>query len=619
MGPVRPEDEETVAHVRSTDAETVAQRSEDWTNPSLERPHHPREGDLTEPGVELGPEIARGGMAAVRLGRQRNLGRAVAVKTIAPNHPEDVTHLLREARLMSRLEHPNILPVHEIFVQEDGTPQVVLKLIEGETWAELMRDPKKVREGYGAEDLLEWNLSVLGHVCRAVEFAHSHGVIHRDIKPTNVMVGKFGEVYLLDWGIAQETRESDTGVGALPDDQIAGTSAYMAPEQFEGGATIGPWTDIYLLGATLYHVLSGKQPHKGKSRMQRTADMIDRIHEYPPLPGGVAEELREIVDKAMQLEIGDRYDTAADFRRALAEFSTHRVANRLAARGDEERKLAQEASARSDEPATLRHLVAAEMAYNTALSEWKDCQSAVRGQSELAVMRIEHALASGEPRHALTLVEAHGVEGELRERVEATVRQMEGEEARLRKLAADSDTVIGHRVRGIGGALVVGVFLVFWTWSAFDPPHTVYPLAGFTAVAFVLMLLGVGPSMRRLLKTRLNRTVFAINVFLMTLTIAWCLGGAAIGLSVRQVLVGMLALWSLAASGIAGTVHPIGLLTPAAFAIGFVVACVDPMLTGWAMLGAGLVALLNQLYLNRYVTGRKDIAAGASAETPEPD
>ncbi len=593
---------------------------DDWTSPSLERPRHPRDDSLTEPGVDLGPEIARGGMAEVRLGTQRNLGRSVAVKTIAPDRHDDVSHLLREARLMSRLEHPNILPVHEIFVEEDGTPQVVLKLIEGETWAKLMRDADKVREGYGADDLLEWNLEVLGHVCRAAEFAHSRGVIHRDIKPTNVMVGKFGEVYLLDWGIAQETRESDTGVGSLPESHIAGTSGYMAPEQFVGEATsVGPWTDVYLLGATLYHALSGSQPHKGKSRVQRLTDVVDEVDEVPPLPDDVPPELRNIVAKAMSPEPADRYESAEAFRRALTEFSTHRVATRLVARGDEERSLAAAASARSDEPATLRHLVASEMAYNTALGEWEDCPGAADGLAELAELRVEHALQAGEPRRAMSLVEAHGIGGQLRERVERTLQESEEEEARIRKLAADSDTVIGHRVRGAAGALGLGGFAVFWTWMAFDPPATVYPLATFTAVSFGLALLFLGPSLPRLFKTRLNRTVFVINISLMFLTIAWCLGGAALGLTVRQVQIGMLALWCIASAGIAGAVHPGGLPTPASFGIAFCVAAVEPMLLGWATLGAGLAAFANQMYLNLFVTGRRKKQPELSAETPARD
>ncbi|MCA9607112.1 MAG: serine/threonine protein kinase, partial [Myxococcales bacterium] len=201
-------------------------------------------------GVDLGPTLGHGGMAIVHLGQQLKLDRAVAVKTLREDRrsPRDVERLLTEARITGRLEHPNIVPIHDIVRGPDGVPRVVLKLIEGDTWAALMRDSDRVKESFSTDAPFEWHLGVLTAVCRALSFAHSRGVIHRDVKPTNVMVGRFGEIYLVDWGIALET---DGELGRRV--ELVGTIAYMAPEQLEADETLlGPWTDTYLLGATLY-------------------------------------------------------------------------------------------------------------------------------------------------------------------------------------------------------------------------------------------------------------------------------------------------------------------------------------------------------------------------------
>ena len=160
------------------------------------------EATTVDADLDVGPMLGRGGMAVVRLGRQLKLDRPVAIKALREGHvgDADVGRLLTEARITGRLEHPNIVPVHDIVRGEDGLPQVVLKLIEGHTWSDLMADAARVQELFAADDLLEWNLEVIMAVARALSFAHSRRVLHRDVKPSNVMVGPFGEVYLWTGG-----------------------------------------------------------------------------------------------------------------------------------------------------------------------------------------------------------------------------------------------------------------------------------------------------------------------------------------------------------------------------------------------------------------------------------
>ncbi|MCZ7681391.1 MAG: protein kinase [Sandaracinaceae bacterium] len=167
-------------------------------------------------GLALRGTLGEGGMGIVRLATQRSLGRDVAVKTVKGSQAAEraTGALLREACVMGLLEHPNVVPVYDLVVGDAGEPAIVMRKIEGSSWASVMHDPAALRARFDAEDALEWNLRVLAQVCNVVDFAHSRGILHRDLKPENVMLGEFGEVYVVDWGLAVALRE---GLGpAIP-------------------------------------------------------------------------------------------------------------------------------------------------------------------------------------------------------------------------------------------------------------------------------------------------------------------------------------------------------------------------------------------------------------------
>ncbi|MCA9489253.1 MAG: serine/threonine protein kinase, partial [Myxococcales bacterium] len=188
---------------------------------------------------DLGP-IGAGGMGEVRRVHDAELDRVVALKLVRQDLGADgVEQLRREARTTARLDHPAIVAVHDVGVLDDGRVWFTMREVRGQTLASLLAADDRPR--------LRRLLDLLAQVGRAVAHAHASGVVHRDLKPDNVMVGPFGEVQVMDWGLGWAL---DDGA---PSDEIAGTPAYMAPEQARGQAgLLGPPTDVYALGAVLY-------------------------------------------------------------------------------------------------------------------------------------------------------------------------------------------------------------------------------------------------------------------------------------------------------------------------------------------------------------------------------
>ena len=550
--------------------------------------------------VDTGRVLGSGGMAVVRMGRQLRLDRAVAVKSLrkAAQTPAAEARLLREARITGRLEHPNVVPIHDIVRGPDGQPQVVLKLIEGHTWTKLMKEAKRVHELFGATDLLEWNLGVLMAVARALSFAHSRNVLHQDVKPGNVMVGPFGEVYLVDWGIAHEMD------GPAPDDddftELSGTSGYMSPEQLMGqNDKFGPWTDTYLLGATLYQILAGLPPHAGVALNERIKGLIDGGARPPELPDYVPAELRRIVDEALQPDPMKRTHRPEDLRLDVAEFLRHRGAVRLAERGDEQRARAAAADEVGDTDAWERATQAAELRYLVALEEWPECPVAAVGTRELAVLRVEHALADGDVRTAVRVAEAQeGLPQQLLVRVAQARERGAAEEERLKRIVADADRRFGHRLRGIFGAAFGLIWVGFWSLMAFYPPASVIPLVAFSGGFLAVGVPAVIVFAPNLLRRRINRSSMWVTGSGLFLNTVWCVGAGWLGLDIHTVLAGVLLTCAFFTSGMAGLVDPWGAVSAVGFSAGFLVACYRPAWTPHAMVISNVVLLVNQVALN---------------------
>jgi serine/threonine-protein kinase len=214
--------------------------------------------------------LGQGGMGVVSLLLDRRIGRRVAAKSLRADVERDEAsraRFLREAQVQGQLEHPAIVPVYDLATAPDGAPLFTMKTVKGVTLREILDD---LRAGT-PEAAQRWTrhrlLTAFASVCLAVDYAHQRGILHRDLKPANLMLGDFGEVYVLDWGLAKLRGTPDTGVAAAPSDTpqptamthvgaLLGTPGFMAPEQIDDASDVGPAADVYALGAILFEIVS---------------------------------------------------------------------------------------------------------------------------------------------------------------------------------------------------------------------------------------------------------------------------------------------------------------------------------------------------------------------------
>jgi eukaryotic-like serine/threonine-protein kinase len=252
-----------------------------------------------------------GGMSTVHLALDLRLERQVAVKLLAEHLADDptfVSRFQREAQAAARLVHPNIVQVFDSG-QDERTGQyfIVMEYIEGSSCAEILRDDGWVE--------VDEALSIIEQACEGLHYAHRHGVVHRDVKPGNLLRAREGEVKLADFGIAKATEQSSiTQVGS-----VLGTAAYLAPEQARGEEA-GPSADLYALGVVTYQLISGRLPYEATSLTELA---LKQQQEEPAtldtLVAAVGHELADAVAIALALDPRDRYSTAREMGRALRD------------------------------------------------------------------------------------------------------------------------------------------------------------------------------------------------------------------------------------------------------------------------------------------------------------
>jgi serine/threonine protein kinase len=275
--------------------------------------------------VEIRSFIAAGGMAQVFRAHDHGLDRTVAMKALDPKATAAVrASFEREAKLVARLDHPGIVGVYGLSGPDDDVHVFTMKLVEGQTLGELIDSDGPLR---GRE--LAVILRAVLRMCETLAYAHDRGVVHRDLKPANVMLGRYGECYIMDWGVAYEREpdQSNHEVPSLSRDQpgdIIGTPAFMAPEQARGHTdSIDARTDVFGLGAILYYVLTGRPPNTGSSMSIVLANARGGRVATPELASrgqSIPARLSDIVIKALQPEREDRFQTVMELHAALEQF-----------------------------------------------------------------------------------------------------------------------------------------------------------------------------------------------------------------------------------------------------------------------------------------------------------
>jgi tRNA A-37 threonylcarbamoyl transferase component Bud32 len=582
------------------DAATLAAPSIEPRTPTLPQVAISTEGSEAQADLVALRVIGEGGMGIVELARQRSLDREVAIKRVKNGvaNESGVVSLLSEAKTTGALEHPSIVPVHALGRDRDGAPLMVMKKIEGVSFKALLADPEHPHWRHAHGDRLARVVSIVQRVCDAVAFAHSRGVIHRDIKPENVMLGEFGEVYLLDWGIAIEKDKP------LPKTAIAGTPSYMAPEMLapESGH-IDERSDVFLLGATLHEAIAGAPPYSGPS-------LLSVLHavafaEPPSYGDDVPPELAAITKRAMHRDRDQRFASAFELQRALERFLQHRAAAALLSAAQDRLHALERATTEKDVAAAHVHTLFHEcrFAFEQAAREWPDDEGAQAGRRRCLELMFRWEIAREDRDAAAALFEAlesppalATVLAELEERLAAAASERD----RLSRLDQEMDFEVGGRQRTVALRIMAALLAV----AAVGVSSAVISGLAQPSVRLMVLTTAVGLSGALAIGWRVRKALFANRInrqFVLTIaaTAAIIVVHRLVGLSTGETiadlasadaLIGATALVTLAL-----TVRRVYLVGAILFTAASVVVKLLPEVSIVPMIGAATLTLATVL------------------------
>jgi WD40 repeat protein len=365
---------------------------------------------------ELRDIVGEGGVGIVFSARQSSFNRDVAVKMLRSDRVDDANRneFVAEAVTTGDLEHPNIIPVHDLGIDEKGDLFYSMKRVQGDPWNKVIK-----------KNTLSENIQIFMKVADAVAFAHAEDVIHRDLKPENVMIGAFGEVLLMDWGLANRFETKANGTTVSQPSSRGGTPAYMAPEMvLDPVEQTGPLADVYLLGAILYEIITGATPHPGKGIGKCLQSVMGNVIR----PTDKSGELVDIALRAMRTEPADRFPSVLTLQKAIRDYLSHSESVLLVSRAKEE-------LAAGEKTRDYQHFARAVFGCQEAITLWEGNQPAreVLLAAELAYARV--ALDKGDYDLALsTLDEEEPSQAELRGEVRAALEERDSRKRRLRNL-----------------------------------------------------------------------------------------------------------------------------------------------------------------------------------------
>jgi WD40 repeat protein len=391
------------------------------------------------PDYELLDIIGEGGMGVVYAAHQSSIARTVAVKMLKPSakvREDQRDKFISEAVVTGELDHPNIVPIYDLGSNEQGALFYSMKRVRGTPWDKVI-DHKQLDE----------NLSILLRVADAVAFAHAGGVIHRDLKPENVMLGDYGEVLVMDWGLARITPEFAHKDTVYQADSLGGTPAYMAPEMAKGPVDkINKTSDVYLLGAILYEIVGGQPPHSGRDVMQclmaASQNKIDAIR--------YEGELKAIALKAMATRQEDRYQSVKDFQEAVRIYQSHSESLVLTAHANQN---LQNARAANDYKLFARALYG----FQESLTLWDGNQRARTLLKETQFDYANCALNNGDLDLAGTLLDtSHEDHQALMTKIEAARKERDARQRRLKM----AKIAVGALAAGIILTTTAGLYFV---------------------------------------------------------------------------------------------------------------------------------------------------------------
>lgn len=421
--------------------------------------------------------LGEGGMGRVFLGKQEYPSREVAIKELKEQSTQKGKLLLREAMITGKIPHPNIIPIHELKLTNQG-PEIIMQRVDGHSFEHFLdRKPQKGTQ-------LLYCIDILKDVCNALIYAHDKGVFHRDIKPENIMLGHYGEIYVLDWGIALDTKMPLSNRKV-----IVGSPAYMAPEMLTGyEKDVSVQSDIYLLGSTLHEILVGSPRHIGNT-LQDVFDSVQRSEPYE-YPSSIFEKLGVLCNKACHVDPAQRHISVREFQQELSECIVHWDAIKLCNKAQEtldhlQITLQQMEMIFADSDKSItnfshvlgmsltnheeiidnsnKYFIQARFGFEQALLLWPECEIAHEGIKKTLLTMFDISVCKGQYDNTLSVYEdlqKYPLDDETKVYCKNILEKLQKNQNKLQRLIESQDTSLTQPSRKVLGYSIAVVSLL---------------------------------------------------------------------------------------------------------------------------------------------------------------